>query len=379
MTEFSRRHLLAGSGALAAAVAVPAAAQTGTAKSLAGKSFLITGASSGFGNLGAPHYARLGARVFATMRNLPRPEAEELVRIAREEKLDLHVLPLDVLSEDQVNAAVAEAEKRNGGALDVLVNNAAVFIGGPIEVHDMEAVKHAFDTNLFGFQRTARAVLPAMRAKKSGLIVNVSSQQGRVIMPSMGFYSPTKFAVEAMSEQLAYELAPHGIEVVIIQPGGFPTKIGENRARETAALKARVPDRHAAGYPDLVARMGPAPAPAAASSPPLPRPLPPSARRRCLTPWKYPGQSRKSPQCLPEAGRFGDRSTPAPSRSLKSTASPSRHSARCLQTGRSLPGQRRFLTDCKRPSPTGMQTALHGTGVLPRTALCARALGHCGA
>jgi NAD(P)-dependent dehydrogenase (short-subunit alcohol dehydrogenase family) len=265
MTQFSRRHLLAGSGAIAAAVAVPSAAQTSGTKSLAGKSFFITGTSSGFGNLGALHYARLGARVFATMRNLPRPEGEDLLRIARDEKLDLHVLALDVLAEDQVNAAVAEAEKRNGGALDVLVNNAAVFIGGPVEVHDMEAVKLAFDTNVFGFHRTARAVLPAMRAKKSGLIFNVSSQQGRVIMPAMGFYSPTKFAVEAMSEQLAYELAPHGIEVVIIEPGGFPTKIGENRARATAALRARVPDALAAGYPELVARM--APSPAAATTP----------------------------------------------------------------------------------------------------------------
>jgi NAD(P)-dependent dehydrogenase (short-subunit alcohol dehydrogenase family) len=268
MTEFSRRHLLAGSGALAAAVAVPSSAQTTAAKSLAGKSFLITGTSSGFGNLGALHYARLGARVFATMRNLPRPEGEALARIARDEKLDLHVLPLDVLLEDQVNAAVAEAERRNGGPLDVLVNNAAVFIGGPVEVHDMDAVKLAFDTNLFGYQRTARAVLPGMRAKKSGLIFNVSSQQGRVIMPAMGFYSPTKFAVEAMSEQLAYELAPHGIEVVIIEPGGYPTKIGENRARATAALKEQVPERHAAGYPELVARMAPSPAPATQTPPP---------------------------------------------------------------------------------------------------------------
>jgi NAD(P)-dependent dehydrogenase (short-subunit alcohol dehydrogenase family) len=255
MTEFSRRHLLAGTGALAAAAAIPASAQSTATKGLAGKSFLVTGTSSGFGRLGALHYARLGARVFATMRNLPRPEAEELIKIARDEKLDLHVLPLDVLSEEQVNAAIAEAEKRNGGPLDVLVNNAGINIGGPVEVQDMEATRLTFDTNVFGYQRTIRAVLPGMRDRRSGLIFNVSSQQGRIIMPAMGLYSASKFAVESMSEQLAYELAPHGIEVVIIEPGGFPTPIGRNRARYTAALAARTPERHKAGYPELVAQM----------------------------------------------------------------------------------------------------------------------------
>lgn len=256
MPDISRRYLLAGSGALAAAAAVPAAAQP-AARTLAGKSFLVTGTSSGFGKLGALHYARLGARVFATMRNLPRPEGEELARIAKDEKLDLHVLPLDVLSEEQAEAAVAEAEKRNGGSLDVLVNNAGINIHGPVEVQDMESVRLSFDTNVFGQHRMVRAVLPGMRRRKSGLIVNVSSQVGRVVMPAGGVYSATKFAVESASEQLAYELAPYGIEVCIIQPGGYPTGIGANRARLTAALAARAESRHTDGYPDLVARMKP--------------------------------------------------------------------------------------------------------------------------
>jgi NAD(P)-dependent dehydrogenase (short-subunit alcohol dehydrogenase family) len=254
MSDITRRTVLAGSGALAAAAAIPATAQP-AAKNLSGKSFLITGTSSGFGHLGALLYARQGARVFATMRNLPRPEGDELIRIAREEKLDLHVLPLDVLSEEQVNAAVAEAEKRNGGPLDVLVNNAGINISGPTEVQDMEATRLAFDTNVFGMQRTMRAVLPGMRSRKSGVIFNVSSQQGRVVMPMSGLYTATKFAVEGMSEQIAYELAPHGIEVVIIEPGGFPTMIGRNRARYTAELAARADERHTNGYPDMVARM----------------------------------------------------------------------------------------------------------------------------
>jgi NAD(P)-dependent dehydrogenase (short-subunit alcohol dehydrogenase family) len=249
--------LLVGTGALAAAAAVPAAAvaQPADPKSLAGKSFLITGTSSGFGNLGALLYARQGARVFATMRGLPRPEGEALLKVARDEKLDLHVLALDVLSEEQVNAAVAEAERLSGGPLDVLVNNAGINIAGPVELQDLEATRLTFDTNVFGLQRTMRAVLPGMRSRKSGLIFNVSSQQGRIIMPAGGLYSSTKFAVEAMSEQIAYELAPHGIEVVIIEPGGFATTIGRNRARYTAALAARADEKYKAGYPELVAQM----------------------------------------------------------------------------------------------------------------------------
>ncbi len=259
MPELDRRRMLTGTGALVAAAAVPAvttaATQTPAPISLKGKSFLITGTSSGFGNLGALHYARLGAKVFATMRNLPRPQAEELRAVARAEKLDLTVLELDVLSDRMVAEAVTEAERLNGGPIDVLVNNAGINIHGPVEVQDMEAMKLSFDTNVYGLQRTMRAVLPGMRQRKSGLIFNVSSQQGRIIMPGGGIYSATKFAVEAMSEQIAYELAPHGIEVTIIEPGGFPTGIGVNRARLSAELAERIEPRHASGYPEMVASM----------------------------------------------------------------------------------------------------------------------------
>lgn len=267
MPSLSRRHLLAASGASAAVGALPAGAVTiAPEPDFKGRSVLVTGASSGFGRLTALRFARLGAKVFATMRNLPRPEANELLRIAAAEKLDLAVLPLDVLSEDQVNAAVAEAESRSGGALDVVVNNAGIVISGPVEVHDIEAARLAFETNVFGVHRVLRAALPAMRARKAGLVVNVSSQQGRVVMPGFGLYAPTKFALEALSEQLAYELAPHGIDVAIVQPGGFPTSVGANRARYNASLRSRIPSRHADGYPELVAQMVPAPREASAPS-----------------------------------------------------------------------------------------------------------------
>ncbi len=255
MTGVSRRKMIAASGGALAAAAMPGAALADAGKPLAGKSILVTGTSSGFGNYGAKHYARLGAKLFATMRNLPRAEADELKQLAADEKLDLQVLELDVLSDEQVAGAIAEAERIAGGPLDMLVNNAGVNIGGPVEVQDMAATKLSLDTNVYGYLRTIRAVLPGMRSRKSGVIFNVSSQLGRVIMPGGGIYSATKFAVESMCEQLAYELAPHGVEVVIIEPGGFPTNIGNNRARLTEALAERMGEEHASGYPDMVKRM----------------------------------------------------------------------------------------------------------------------------
>ena len=256
MPDLTRRSLLAATTAAAAATTLPARASEAPAPCLKGKSVFITGASSGFGRVGAEHYARLGAKVFATMRGLPRPEASELIDLAAREQLDITVLPLDVLSDEQVVAAVRDAEAMAGGALDVVINNAGIGMTGPVEVQDMAATQLAFDTNVFGVQRVIRAALPAMRARKSGVIFNISSQLGRVISPAGGHYSATKFALEALSEQLAYELAPHGVEVCIIQPGGYPTKVWVNRNRYNLELKARIEPERAAGYPELVARMG---------------------------------------------------------------------------------------------------------------------------
>jgi NAD(P)-dependent dehydrogenase (short-subunit alcohol dehydrogenase family) len=257
--SLDRRTLLAGAtatAALAARPAHPAEPVYNAEVSLKGTSVLITGCSSGFGRLTAELLARRGARVFATMRALPRPEGAELTALAKAEGLDLHVLALDVTELDQVNAAVKEAERINGGPLDVLVNNAGIGITSPVEVQDMTATRLIFDTNVFGPHRMARAVLPGMRKARKGLIVQLSSQLGRVIVPHSGHYSATKFALEAMSEQLAYELVPHGIDVSIIEPGGYPTKVWVNRNAYSVALKERSLTVHSAGYPEQVARMG---------------------------------------------------------------------------------------------------------------------------
>lgn len=260
MTRLNRRSLLAGiaaTGALTAASTAQAQAlYTAKPANLTGTSVLITGCSSGFGRLAAELLARQGARVFATMRGLPRAEADELRALARNDKLDLHVIAIDVTMPEQIAAGVAEAERINGAAIDVLVNNAGIGITSPVEVQDLAATRLMFETNVFGPHLMARAVLPGMRRKGGGQIIQISSQLGRVITPYSGHYSATKFALEAMSEQLAYELVPHQIDVSIIEPGGYPTKVWVNRNTYSGALKARAEAIHTAGYPQQVARMG---------------------------------------------------------------------------------------------------------------------------
>lgn len=256
-SDIDRRTLLGGVVAVTAATTISASSDAQSATlNLKGKSILITGSSSGFGYDGALHYARAGANVIASMRNLPRAEAETLKAAAAKEKLDISIIEIDVTSDEQVTKGVAEAERLAGGALDVLINNAGVGYAGPIELQDMEATKLIFDTNVYGPHRMARAVLPAMRKAKRGLIFNISSQLGRVIVPSAGHYSPTKFALEAMSEAMAYELVPHNIEVCVIQPGGYPTKVWVNRNVLAKELKGRITEDQAAAYPALVSRMG---------------------------------------------------------------------------------------------------------------------------
>jgi len=256
--QFSRRTLMAGASLLATGLVTGAAVGETTASDLdlSGKSILITGASSGFGRVGAEYYARRGAKVFATMRNLPRTEGDELEALAATEGLDITVLEIDVTSDEQVEAGVSAALAATEGKIDVLINNAGIAIGGPIEVQDMEATHLMFDTNVYGPQRMIRALLPNMRAAGGGQVFNVTSQLGRVILPGYAQYSPTKFALEALSEQLAYETVSQGIEVTIIQPGGYPTKIWENQIKLTSALKDRTPESLLSAYPQLSALMG---------------------------------------------------------------------------------------------------------------------------
>ena len=252
----SRRQIIVGGAALAATAPTLLHAAALAPDALKGRTVLITGASSGFGRAGALLYARHGAKVIASMRNLPRPEAETLAAEASQDGLDVQIVEIDVTSDESVRAGTARALELAGGRIDTLINNAGIGITGPVEVQDMKATKAIFDTNVLGIQRMLIAMLPQMRAAKSGQIVNISSQLGRVIIPGGGHYSATKFAVEALSEQLAYELVPHGIDVTIIQPGGYPTKVWVNRNIYTGALRDRSAPELLAAYEPFTRGMG---------------------------------------------------------------------------------------------------------------------------
>lgn len=249
--DVNRRALLGGAVAVGAMAAAPARAESPVAADLAGKSVLITGSSSGFGRLAALHFARSGGNVIASMRNLKggkRPEAQELMDVAASEKLKLAIVEIDVTKDDQVATGVTKAEKIAGGALDALLNNAGIGIAGPIELHDHDQAMKQFNTNLFGYHRMARAVLPKMRERRQGLLVQVSSQLGRLIIPNIGMYCATKFAVEAMFESMAYELAPFGVDVTIVEPGGYPTNIWKNGERYFGELMESADDERKTAY-----------------------------------------------------------------------------------------------------------------------------------
>ncbi len=191
-------------------------------------SVLVTGCSSGFGKLTALLFGRHGHTVFATMRDVDR--AGPMAAMAAEEGLDVRVLALDVTDRASVDAAVAEAEAAVGGALDVVVNNAGYELRGPIEACTDDEVVAQFDTNVFGVVRVVRAVLPAMRVRGAGVIVNLSSIVGLVGRPYAGLYSASKHAVEALSEALHYEVEPFGIRVAVVEPGQFETALLANAA-----------------------------------------------------------------------------------------------------------------------------------------------------
>ncbi|WP_238649617.1 SDR family oxidoreductase [Paenibacillus piscarius] len=185
---------------------------------------LITGTSSGFGLLTALTLARLGYKIVATMRDLER--RDELIQQAEQAGVleRMHLLALDVTDEASVAAAV-QATLELTGRIDVLVNNAGLAVGGFVEEVDMEAWRRQMETNFFGLIAVTKAVLPVMRAQRSGLIINVSSVSGLTGFPGYAPYAASKFAVEGFSESLRQEMLSYGVRVVIVEPGSFRTPI----------------------------------------------------------------------------------------------------------------------------------------------------------
>jgi NAD(P)-dependent dehydrogenase (short-subunit alcohol dehydrogenase family) len=177
---------------------------------------LITGCSTGIGRAAAVELVKRGHDVVATAR---RPETLADLDVARK-------LALDVDDDASVAAAVDAA-----GVLDGLVNNAGFGITAPIECTPLSDAKRLFETNFFGTLRMIQAVLPGMRARGSGTIVNVTSLAGRTAAPLDGLYSATKFALEGMSESLHYEVGHFGVHVRVVEPGVFETGFGGNVVR----------------------------------------------------------------------------------------------------------------------------------------------------
>ncbi len=176
---------------------------------------LITGASSGIGKASASLFADRGWNVIATMR-----DPDDGAELAGHD--NVLVTPLDLLDSPSIEAAVAAGLERFGG-IDVLLNNAGYGAYGPLEATPMSVIRRQFDVNVFGLVETIQAVLPVMRAQRSGVIVNVSSIGGRITYPLGTPYHGSKWAVEGLSEALHYELALLGIRVKIVEPGGVNT------------------------------------------------------------------------------------------------------------------------------------------------------------
>ena len=202
---------------------------------------IVTGSNSGFGRRIVETLARAGHTVFATMRETGgrnASAAQELKAFGAANGNRVHVVELDVTNDASVAKGVDAIAKQIDGAIDVLVNNAGRFSAGVQEAFTVEEIKALFDTNVFGPLRLNRAVLPHMRKRRSGLIVNTSSIVGRFSLPTLGTYSASKSAVEALSEAQRDELKHLGIDVSIIQPGAFPTEVGNKGLYATDTSRA---------------------------------------------------------------------------------------------------------------------------------------------
>ncbi len=194
----------------------------------------ITGASRGFGAAAVRELAGRGHSVVATMRS---PERDG-PKLAKGHEDRIAVTACDVTERSSVDAAVEFALERHD-RIDAVFNNAGYGLWGPVEEVTEAEVQRQMDTNFLGQLRVAQAVLPAMRERGAGKILNVSSLSGRVVAPLLGLYCASKFAVEAMSEALRYEVARFGIQVIILEPGMYQSDWQMDSLDVTEALRER--------------------------------------------------------------------------------------------------------------------------------------------
>jgi NAD(P)-dependent dehydrogenase (short-subunit alcohol dehydrogenase family) len=206
----------------------------------------VTGASSGIGRASAVELASRGHRVFAGARRAPL--LDELARSSP----GIVALPVDVTDPASVKAAAAQVDDATGGrGVDVVVNAAGYALVGPVEVLSSEAIEHQFATNVFGVLEVTRAFLPRMRERRSGRVINVSSVVGRFVLPGMGAYSASKFALEALSDALRMELADLGVSVVLIEPSWVATDLPAGSLGQSSGFPFA-----ADGYEEWLAKTG---------------------------------------------------------------------------------------------------------------------------
>ncbi len=229
---------------------------------------LITGAGSGFGLLTSKALLDRGHTVLATMREPEgrhRDTAGELRSHAEGAPGGVEILELDVTSDDSVDAAVTRGLERVG-RIDVAVNNAGVSMSGFAEAFTADEMARLMDINVLGAQRVNRALLPSMRAARSGLLVHVTSTFGRFVVPFVAPYTVTKWALEALAESYHLELQDTGVEVAIVEPGAFDTGHAEriqrpaDTEREASyGARAEVPGRMWPGFVEKMAAAQPNP------------------------------------------------------------------------------------------------------------------------
>ncbi|MGB3635588.1 MAG: oxidoreductase [Rubrobacteraceae bacterium] len=208
---------------------------------------LITGCSSGIGRATAEYLADRGYNVYATAR---RPET-----LAPLEARGCKVLPLDVTDESSMSEAVAEVERMEG-SVGVLVNNAGYSQSGAVEEVSMDRVRRQFETNVFGLIEMCQLVLPGMRRRGYGKIVNVSSMGGKLTFPGGGYYHASKYAVESISDALRFEVKGFGVDVILVEPGLIHTSFADTAVGSISddEAKGRVHDNPYAGFQEAVAR-----------------------------------------------------------------------------------------------------------------------------
>jgi NAD(P)-dependent dehydrogenase (short-subunit alcohol dehydrogenase family) len=202
----------------------------------ASKAVLVTGCSSGIGRATALRLASSGWTVYATAR---RPGS-----IADLADAGCHTLALDVTDESSMQAAVETIEAAKG-AVGVLINNAGYSQSGALETVPLEALRRQFETNVFGLVRLTQLVLPKMRAQRFGKILNLGSMGGRLSFPGGGSYHATKYALEAISDALRYELRGFGIDVILLEPGLITTEFGDAATASMGALESSSEDPYA--------------------------------------------------------------------------------------------------------------------------------------